>query len=134
LCRYQGPINITDTEKQLVGSQLSAALITIESVLNATFLPLDADQRQTAKIYRSAVQFLVDDFRHLNFVNIKGNSLSERLKELLNDGPVESLDWNLVGWQDNTALGKFTFNMLTIDITGVLNNHTWWNENDRTLK
>jgi hypothetical protein len=61
----------------------------------------------------------------------KGGLLSERLNKLLNCGPVQSLDCDLPGWEDNTALGEFSINIPTINITGVPNNHNWWTEDDR---
>uniref|UniRef100_A0A914X6N6 Uncharacterized protein n=1 Tax=Plectus sambesii TaxID=2011161 RepID=A0A914X6N6_9BILA len=114
--RYGGPVNLNNTEKQVVSSQLFDILPIIESGLHKAFWPLDADQRQTAKIYRSAVQFLVDDFGNLNVVDdatadteAKSSPmvLSEQLAELLECGPVESLDEGLLCWEDDGALGEF---------------------------
>jgi hypothetical protein len=94
-------------------------LLTIESGLRVAFRSLDADQRLTTKLYRSAVQFLGDDFPNMNMndaattadFEAKRTPLSERLAELLNCDPVESLKDNLVSWQDDTALGEFSFNL-----------------------
>ncbi|CAF1294474.1 unnamed protein product [Rotaria sordida] len=141
-CRHQGPQNLSDTEKQMIVSQLSDALPTLESGLPAAFLPLDADQRQTGKIYRSAIQFLIDDFSHLTkdiettTMNSESeqNSLSTRLAELMNCGPVESLHDNLVYWENDTALGEFPCNAPAADITGVPNTHIWWTNDDRNSK
>uniref|UniRef100_A0A914X452 Uncharacterized protein n=1 Tax=Plectus sambesii TaxID=2011161 RepID=A0A914X452_9BILA len=143
-CRQGGPVSLTDTEKQEIDSQLSKALPTIKSGLHEAFLPLNADQRQTAKIYRSAVQFLVDDFGNLNVVENRTTmdsepkrspmALSEQLAELLKSGPVESLDEELVCWEDDSALGPFPYNPPRIDVAGVPSSHKWWNEDDRKFK
>uniref|UniRef100_A0A914V5H8 Uncharacterized protein n=1 Tax=Plectus sambesii TaxID=2011161 RepID=A0A914V5H8_9BILA len=141
--RQGGPINLNDTEKQVVGSQLSDILPIIESGLYEAFWSLDAGQRQTAKIYRSAIQFLVDDFCNLNVVDdarahneAKSSPivLSEQLAELLECGPVESLDENLVCWEEGGALGEFPCNAPPIDVTMVPGSHKWWNEDDRKFK
>ncbi|UJR13691.1 hypothetical protein I4U23_000703 [Adineta vaga] len=141
-CRNQGPQNLHDVEKRLVVVQLSNALPTLESGLSIVFLPLSADLRQTGKIYRSAIQFLIDDMSSLTkdietktMNSESGQSfLSIRLNELVNCGPVESLDDNLVYWQDDTALGEFTCNSPPADITGVPDTHIWWTEYDRSSK
>uniref|UniRef100_A0A914V2T2 non-specific serine/threonine protein kinase n=1 Tax=Plectus sambesii TaxID=2011161 RepID=A0A914V2T2_9BILA len=139
-CCQGGPLNLNDTEKIRAGSQLSNILPIIESGLYEAFLPLNADRRQTAKIYRSAIQFLVDDFGNLKVDNptmadseAKRSQmvLSDRLAELLECGPVESLDENLVCWENDGALGEFLCNPPPIDLIGVPSSHEWWNEDER---
>lgn len=123
-------VSFNEEERRELGPVLAAALPKIAQGVEQEFVALGPEQLSTARIFRSGLQFLIDDFRTFPVINAQGKeqTLQSILETLAKSEEMVGIDEDLQRWNDAFP------DMLVADdekpdLTGVPISHRWWKQN-----
>lgn len=117
--KNQKPL-FTIEEKPEAAKLVETSLPFLETALDHVYCALNIDTRQHAQIYRSGLQFLIDDFK-------EDLTVYEKLKLILVSTEVENIEKYIL---DTNNIPKE--NLLFVDFLSqrdklqIISSHTWW--------